>query len=399
MLTSKAKRSVAIFPFYYGLSADLIFYVAINTIWLISVKGFSAVQMNLLSTVGALIGLTCQLPILFVIKKIGNIAAIRIGAFLLLISSILFTFGTSYTHFVIGEAFYELSFLFELLTVVILKNNLAYIKQEERFVEVRSKGSMIYSILTAIATLSCGFLFNINNYLPMYLGIFTCVILVIITFFITEPEGKSIKEEKTSLLMPKPLKMFLFMLVFYGLTFGIVVFAQQNGKLLIQNILNTELTVEKTAVLISAIMFISRIIRIAGNYFFPKVYKKTGEKTGTCIMGVVAISLLFLLTGGCINAPVYVKAFICTIGFSVIPFLRDPIKIFCQKTVLEKFAEKYHKDIFAFLSMGRSLIKFALSLLISSFLLYIPLQYLFVLFLILLVPVTLMSVSFWKSKE
>ena len=111
-MINKAKRSVAIFPFYYGLSADLIFYVAINTIWLISVKGFSAVQMNLLSTVGALIGLTCQLPILFVIKKIGNIAAIRIGAFLLLISSILFTFGTSYTYFVIGEAFYKLLFLF-----------------------------------------------------------------------------------------------------------------------------------------------------------------------------------------------------------------------------------------------------------------------------------------------
>ena len=400
-MLNKVGRTIKIFPFYYGLSADLIFYIAINTIWLVSVKGFSAVQMNLLSTVGAFIGLTCQLPALFIIKKIGNVASIRLGAMFFLLSSILFTFGTDYIFFVFAEVFYELAFLFEMITVVILKNNLSYLKSEDRFVEIRSRGSMVYSILTAFATLTCGFLFNINNYLPMLLGILTCGILFVITFFIVDPaeRTKTEKNEKIKIYIPKPVNIFLFMILFYGLAFGIVVFAQSNGKLLIQNILNTGLTVEKTAVLISLVMFISRIIRIIGNYFFPKIYKKTGDKTGTYIILIVFIACAFILLGGCIKADFYVKAVICTIGFSVIPFLRDPAKIFCQKIVLEKFDEIYHKDILAFMSMGRSLIKFVLSLLISFTLIYIPLHYLFVVFLSLLIPVMIMSFVFWNNKQ
>ena len=191
--------------------------------------------------------------------------------------------------------------------------------------------------------------------------------------------------------------MFMFIVLFYGLAFGIVVSSQQNGKLIIQNILNSELSVEKTAILISGIMFLSRIIRIIGNYYFPKVYKKTGGKTGLFLSLMIIISCLFILAGALINADFYVKAVICTIGFSVIPFLRDPIKIFCQKTVFERFDEKYQKDIFAFMAMGKSLIKFVLSLAVSFSLMYISLHNLFYIFLALMIPVLIVSVVFIKN--
>ncbi len=80
-MKQELKRVSRIYPWYSGLSGDLMFYIAISSIWLTEVKDFSAFQVTLLTTVSSLFGIILQIPILRIIKKIGNTTSIRVGSF------------------------------------------------------------------------------------------------------------------------------------------------------------------------------------------------------------------------------------------------------------------------------------------------------------------------------
>ena len=97
MKQEQIKKFNKVFPWYSGLSGDLLFWVAIDTLFLTVVKQFNASQIVSLTTVSLMTCIALQIPLLKIIKKIGNTNSVRVGSLLMLISSILLTFGTKYT--------------------------------------------------------------------------------------------------------------------------------------------------------------------------------------------------------------------------------------------------------------------------------------------------------------
>ena len=97
MKQEQIKKFNKVFPWYSGLSGDLLFQVAIDTLFLTVVKQFNASQIVSLTTVSLMTCIALQIPLLKIIKKIGNTNSVRLGSLLMLISSILLTFGTKYT--------------------------------------------------------------------------------------------------------------------------------------------------------------------------------------------------------------------------------------------------------------------------------------------------------------
>ncbi len=81
----KAIVSNSIMPFFTGISEDLMFFIAISTLFLSIVKGLSASQITFLSTISNLFCILLQLPALKIIQKIGNLRAIRLGTIMLLV--------------------------------------------------------------------------------------------------------------------------------------------------------------------------------------------------------------------------------------------------------------------------------------------------------------------------
>ena len=81
---------------FSSLTGDLIFWAIIDTLILTVVKGLSASQITLFTTIPAAIGIIIQPYLLKIIHKIGNTKSVRIGAFSLLVSSILITFGSNF---------------------------------------------------------------------------------------------------------------------------------------------------------------------------------------------------------------------------------------------------------------------------------------------------------------
>ena len=98
-MTSVAKKvafSNKIHPYFSGFSSDLMFWAAINTLFLTTVKHLTASNINLMISIGMLVSILSNFFVLKIIKKIGNIHSIRLGVFLLLIACLLITFSNSF---------------------------------------------------------------------------------------------------------------------------------------------------------------------------------------------------------------------------------------------------------------------------------------------------------------
>ena len=127
MMTNIEQRinlSNKMYPLYDGLSKDLLFYIAIDTLFLTVAKGFSAFQISFLSVVPSIVCI-CMQPILIkIIRDLGNVNSSRLGTFMLLLSSIIITFGQTFVIIAIGQLLYDISFVLKNMESISLKNNL-----------------------------------------------------------------------------------------------------------------------------------------------------------------------------------------------------------------------------------------------------------------------------------
>ena len=68
MKQEQIKKFNKVFPWYSGLSGDLLFWVAIDTLFLTVVKQFNASQIVSLTTVSLMTCIALQIPLLKIIK-------------------------------------------------------------------------------------------------------------------------------------------------------------------------------------------------------------------------------------------------------------------------------------------------------------------------------------------
>lgn len=96
MEQQKLSKFNKIFPWFAGLSSDLLFWIAIDTLFLTVVKDLNTSQIESLIAILMIICIIVQMPLLKIIKKIGNTNSVKLGSTLLLISSILFNNNYDY---------------------------------------------------------------------------------------------------------------------------------------------------------------------------------------------------------------------------------------------------------------------------------------------------------------
>ena len=174
----KLDRTIKIYPIFYGLTADLIFWIAINTLFLTTVKNLSAAEINSIDTIGTAVGIGFQFFLIKIVRKIGNIKSVRLGTTLLFLSVVLNTFSTAYWGFLIAEICYVVGFVFKHMDNVILIKNLKFMNKSEEYVKLQTRGNTIYSFVTLIISLISGFLFNVNPYIPMAICMIICFIFL-----------------------------------------------------------------------------------------------------------------------------------------------------------------------------------------------------------------------------
>lgn len=376
MEENKLKRFNKIFPWYDGLSGDLLFWVAIDTLFLTVVKNFTASQIVSLTSISMIINILLQVPLLKIIHKIGNTKSVRLGSFLLLISSILLTFGKNYITIVIGKIFYEMAFTFQNMINAVLKNNLELQHTENEYIKYRTKANTIYAAVTMIISFVASIMFNINNYLPMIGCITFCVICFILSWYMVDyskdNKNKLEKNKETGKGKIKYTKIIIFILLSYGLCYPMVNSGQSNGKLFIQQELLKLYDVEKTSLVIGAILCVSRIVRLLSNIKFDKIHKKYEDKVGIMLPVGLLISLILMIIGYNVSNMPVMKFVIMGFGYVIILFIRDPFKVYMQDLALKNTDKNRQQTLLTTMELSRKIVRTIISLSFTTILLKYP---------------------------
>ena len=405
-MNKKLERVSKIYSWYDGLSSDLLFYAAaINTVWLTVIKGFPASQVILMTAIANLFSIFFQIPALTIVKKIGNTNSVKVSALCFVVTSTLLTFSERYLFFVLAMVIYEMAFMFRNTGDILIRNNLEFLKKENEYIGIKNKGNVIYAVATTLIALMLGFLFNLHHYLPMLLCITTTFVGLILTFFIFDIEEKSDKEEKITevktnqkLELPQPLNFALWVLLLYGLVYGLLAVGQLSGQLLIQLELQKFFSLEKTAVYLGVAIFASRLVRILLNVIYPKIYKKLVADTGLVFAFLLVASFLFILLGFYIPN-IVIRIIIITIGFSFLPSIRDPFKLYTRTIIFGTLDKMYHQEMFYYSEISRKTFAFVLGMIASSVLAELPLQYVMIILLATSLPVIYISAKVIKGAK
>lgn len=379
--TNKINRTIKIYPIFYGLTADLIFWIAINTLFLTTVKNLSAAEINSIDTIGTAVGIGFQFFLIKIVRKIGNIKSVRLGTTLLFLSVVLNTFSTAYWGFLIAEICYVVGFVFKHMDNVILIKDLKYMNKSEEYVKLQTRGNTIYSFVTLVISLISGFLFNVNPYIPMAICMIICFINILLTFLFYEAPIDYEKEE-TKNQKHNFSKLILLMFALYGLFYAMIALGQKNSKLFIQQDLQEFLSLDKVAIYMSVIIFISRLSRLTSNLVFLKVYNILKNKTLLLLEILLTTSFALLLIGNFVGRNM-IGIIIMAIGFFTFLLIRDPFDTYMRKTLFANSESKNHDKIVNYITLSRKVFSLIYGIIISTMLLKLNYVYVMTLLLIL----------------
>lgn len=344
----KINRSIKIQPLFSAFSDDLIFLVPIDTLFLTITKGLNASQIQFMTMLSLMIGILSRRVLLNLSNKIGNIKSLRLGSLLLLISAIIITFGKQPIIIYVYRVVYELAFMFLAMSLIVLKDNLQYINKGNEYFKIRNKTKILYSTTTMVTALLSGYLFNLNNYLPLFAQIVLCLIMFIMSFLLYDVETESKnndKVKKDSNIVKKFVGINLLIILSFAISTTIVKLGQNNSKLFMQYDFQKFLSTEMVTYYITIIVFISRIARLLGNVIFGKVYKKANDKMNIIITVFLTLAFVLLIIGHYINFSFVYKVIIMSTGFFLILATRDTFKLYLEDIALENTKKEEQKKI------------------------------------------------------
>ena len=385
------------YPLYDGLSKDLLFYIAIDTLFLSVAKGFSAFQISFLGVVPTFICILMQPILLKSVKKLGNVNASRVGTFMLLLSAILKTFGTTFLVISIAQVLYDGAFVFKSMESISLRNNLEYQNNSQAYMRIRGASNTIYATATFIIAIVAGPLFNISPYLPMYLCITFCLITCILSFSFYEVKINNLqdktekKDENKKRKKGKMSRIILMGLISNTIFLNVVVVGQQDSKLFIQYQLTDWYGIAKTAMYLSLIVASSRLVRIILNMAFNRYYIKFKNQVPIILSIILAIGFLSIILGAVLPLHNIIKVLLMALGFDLIIPMRDTFIIYMEDLMLKNTEKIEQQEVFANMEILRKLGKVSMNFLVSMLVIKLDLFYIMWIFLITAVIEAMLS--------
>ncbi len=395
---TKTNSLIKIYPWYHGLTGDLLFYIAIDTLFLTLVKNLSAAQIVSLSSLSQFICIALQFPILFVIKRIGNTASFRVGAGFLLLSALTVTFCKSYYLLLLSRVFHDVAAIFRSASVVALENSLELADRRSDFVKVRTQGNTIYSTITMLISFVASYMFNLNHFLPMIGCITTCSLGLILSFLMKDTSAYNkitptrVKQEK---LRFNYGTLIILALVVYALFYPLVNEGQSVGKLFLQQELFLDFDAEKTALIIGIVVCISRITRVFANLIFARLYRTYQNKVGVALPMLLGIALACQLFGSMIPA-IVVKICVMGLGYIIILFARDPFRLYMQDVILGHTPKEQHQTLLTMMEFGVKIGTAGIGLAFSAILVNHPISLVVTIMLAIILVQILLSIKLYQ---
>lgn len=398
IINNKIKISNKIYPFLAGLSDDLMFWAAINTIFLTIVKGFNASRISMLVAIASFSSIIFERIMFRIIIKIGNLKSFRMGLVMFLLAAIIITFTKNLFIIAIGFIIYYLAYYFTNMGNVILKRNLKAINRENDFAKIQSKTSLIYATATMINSFVVGFLFNVNNYLPMIICILACVINLYFSKYLYEykEEKNIIEDNNKNNSKVNWSKVIILIILVYGLLYATVESLQENGKIFIQYRMRDFISIDKTSIYLTIIIAFSRVARVMSNLLFNKIHHMLKSKLIILLNILLLCSIAFMVSGFIIPYN-NIGVIIMGIGFFILLFVRDPIGIFTKLELFNNCEMKDQEEVIHKYNLCRKIVRCFLATSASLLLLKVNMLYLMIILFMLCLIYLCLTIKLFKK--
>lgn len=206
---SKIKRKNAkLYPIYKMFSWDLLFFYSIEFLFYTITKKVTASEILIINGFYLLFRIVMQIPAVALTDLLGKRKSIILGNMLLIVYMLILLCFPGAISIIIADLVFALGY--DMKTIA--ESNLLYDSVSTRggeglYSKLDAKGGSWYYILDGIASLVAGYLFVINNYIPMLICLGFIIISTILSFGF-EDVYKVKKDKKTNIGLSNILKEY-----------------------------------------------------------------------------------------------------------------------------------------------------------------------------------------------
>ena len=178
------KYNTKLYPIYKMFAWDLLFYYSILFLFLTQTKNFTTSDILFVDAFYPLFKLILQIPCVNIVETFGKRKSLIIGNLFIAACILVVIFAKDIPTMVFSNFLMALGYSIKSLCESSLLSDCITNKEHPgtAFSNVDGKGSAYWYYLDAITSVSCGFLFVFNPYVPMYLCFTMCVISCILSY-------------------------------------------------------------------------------------------------------------------------------------------------------------------------------------------------------------------------
>ena len=183
------KNNLKVFPIYKKIAWDYLFFYSINFLFYTQTKGISASDVILESAFYALFCIIAQIPTNILVDFLGRRNSIILGNVLNCIYILFVIMSRNFSDLVLAGFIGSIAYSIKNISEPSLLNaSIAPSRYKSKiFAKINIKGASGFYIFSALSKVLAGYLFTINNYLPMVCCLSVLVIATIISLFFIEP--------------------------------------------------------------------------------------------------------------------------------------------------------------------------------------------------------------------
>ena len=337
---------------YRAFSSDLLFYYAIDILFLTQAKGLPIASVIFADTLYTLFKIILQIPCGLLIDKIGNKKALVLANASLATYVLIVLFASDIKIYILANMFSSFGFAIKVVSGTdILYELLPDVKDKgPLFSKVDGKGVGYYFYAYAVSSIISGVLYAVNPYLPMIASLFVALYGVYITTKFINKESNAKKEKVTVKKQLDDIKYaykYIFkskrlssLLMLYSFVSGFVIAMGVYQKKLLQDL---NVPSSYFGVIFAIFGIISAVVSNNLNLFHKRYKNKTLANLSTSYM------LLWIIAGIVVsfNIPNDVKITTIIIVFIIQAAIKEPF-ISLSKRYLGNFAnQKLRTKIYA----------------------------------------------------
>ncbi len=209
---NKARRENAkIYPIYKIFAWDLLCYYSIEYLFLTITKGITPSQVLIVAAIYTISKVIFQIPAVIISEYLGKKNSMIFGNALVLLHIIILMLAPNFFMIAIAQFISALGYDIKgICDSNLLYDSVATKGGDGLYTKLETKGSSGYYVLDAALSIMAGYLFVINNYIPMTICAICLFISVMISFKFKDiypvnkkkrkSIGKFIKEYKTDIV-------------------------------------------------------------------------------------------------------------------------------------------------------------------------------------------------------